>query len=260
MSSERPISEDDLHAYVDHALDAERQIEVQAYLDRHPEIRARIDGYRSHRERLREALQPVADEPIPAELNLRRLVEDHGRGRRMPVWQGVAAAMVLLAIGTAGGWSLRGTMSYEPAGIATVAQEAADAFRVYGNDHVHPVELRAADRAQLASWVTQSLQHPVTIPDLEQAGYRFMGGRVVPTAHGAAAMFMYDDDHGTRLTMLVRQMTVDRDAAMAAHAIGDIRGFTWAVNGIGYGLVGDVPTEQLQPVANEIRRQARQKI
>ena len=155
---------------------------------------------------------------------------------------------------------MRGAVSNSSAGITALAQEAADTFRVYGKDHMHPVELRANDSAQLASWVTRALQHPVTIPDLTQSGYRFMGGRVVPTAHGAAVMFMYDDDHGTRLTMLARPMTVDREAPMSERAMGDVRGYAWADKGIGYSLVGEIPSELLHPLANEIRRQAGQNV
>ncbi|WP_198082843.1 anti-sigma factor [Variovorax sp. E3] len=43
----RPILEEDLHAYVDDALDAPRRREVRDYLDHHPEARARSRPMRS---------------------------------------------------------------------------------------------------------------------------------------------------------------------------------------------------------------------
>jgi hypothetical protein len=49
------------------------------------------------------------------------------------------------------------------------------------------------------------------VPGLSQSGYRFMGGSVVATAHGAAVLYMYDNDHGTRLVMLTRLMAIDRN-------------------------------------------------
>jgi anti-sigma factor RsiW len=39
---ERPISDDDLHAFVDGLLDSERQEEVQGYLAERPEVAARV--------------------------------------------------------------------------------------------------------------------------------------------------------------------------------------------------------------------------
>lgn len=83
-----------------------------------------------------------------------------------------------------------------------------------------------------------------------------MGGRVVPTAHGPAAMFMYDDDHGERLVVLTRPMTSDQNAPMAAHSGGDVAGVSWADGGTGYSLVGPRGVDSLRPLANEIRKQA----
>ncbi|WP_120010351.1 anti-sigma factor [Teichococcus vastitatis] len=40
--SNHPITEDDLHALVDEALDAARQAEVEAYLARQPAVAARV--------------------------------------------------------------------------------------------------------------------------------------------------------------------------------------------------------------------------
>jgi anti-sigma factor RsiW len=52
------------------------------------------------------------------------------------------------------------------------------------------------------------------MPDLAASGYRFMGGRIVATAQGPAALFMYDDDRGTRLVMLARPMAADQNQPM----------------------------------------------
>jgi anti-sigma factor RsiW len=95
------------------------------------------------------------------------------------------------------------------------------------------------------------------VPDLATAGYRLMGGRVVATSHGPAAMFMYDNDHGERLVVLTRPMATDQGAPMTPQTSGDVAGFAWADGGMGYSLVGQSPTEAVRPIANEVRRQAR---
>jgi len=38
----RPITEDDLHAYVDGVLDIARNAEVAVYLDTHPDVARRV--------------------------------------------------------------------------------------------------------------------------------------------------------------------------------------------------------------------------
>jgi anti-sigma factor RsiW len=106
-------------------------------------------------------------------------------------------------------------------------------------------------------WVSDRLRQPVKVPDLSTSGYRLMGGRVVATSHGPAAMFMYDDDHGERLVMLTRPMAANQNAPMLPQSSGDVAGFAWADDGIGYSLVGHGNADTLRPIANEVHRQAR---
>jgi anti-sigma factor RsiW len=251
----RPITEDDLHAYVDRLLEPERWVEVANYLENHPEVARRVAAFAGQRDLLRAALAPVADEPLPPELNLSRIIEN--RRRRPSLLRWAVAAMLLLGIGGLGGWFARGAMPASASGLAALAQEAADSYNVYTPDHVRPVEMRASDGAQLVDWVSNRLHRRMAVPDLSMAGYRLMGGRLVATAHGPAAMFMYDDDHGERLVVLTRPMSADQNAPMTPQSKGDIASFAWADRGMGYSLVGHSTAESLRPIADEVRRQAR---
>ena len=252
----RPITEDDLNAYVDRMLEPERQAEVAAYLEAHPDVATRVAGFSKQRDLLRGALAPIAEEPLPPALNLSRIIESR-RQQRSPAWWAVAA-MLLVCIGGAGGWLLRGEMQPSSAsGLAALAHEAAYSYNVYAPDHSRPVEIRASDSAQLVQWTSNRLHQPVKVPDLTTAGYRLMGGRLIATAHGPAAMFMYDDDHGQRLVVLTRPMASDQNQQMMPHSGGDVSGFAWADGGMGYSLVGQSAPEILRPIANEARKQAR---
>ena len=254
MTSRR-ISEDDLHAYVDGLLEPERQAEVAAYLERHPDMTRRVSAFSDQRDLLRKALAPIAEEPLPPQLVLSGMIENRRR-RPPPIWWAVAA-MLMLSIGGLGGWVMRGSLQGSSGGLAALAQEAAYSYSVYAPDRVRPVEMRASDSAQLVQWVSNRLQQPVTLPDLTGSGYRLMGGRLIATSHGPAAMFMYDDDRGNRLVLLARAMRSEQSAPMAPHSGGDISGYAWADAGMGYSLVGHAAAEVLKPIANEVRRQAR---
>jgi len=252
----RPITEDDLHAYVDQALEPERRREVTAYLDDHPDVARRIGAFAGQRDLLRAALAPIAEEPLPAALNLARIIESHRRRPSRLSW--AVAAMLLVCIGSAAGWIMRGALQTSPGGLVALAQEATASYNVYAPDHERPVELHASDTAQLVQWVSGRMHRPVKVPDLATSGYRLMGGRLVATAHGPAAMFMYDNDHGSRIVVLTRLMNgTDENAPMTPQAKGDVAGFAWADGGIGYSLVGQSPPDSLRPLANEVRRQAR---
>lgn len=253
--STRPINEDALHGFVDQRLDPVRHAEVVAYLDTHPEVARRVAGYRAQREQLRAALAPIAEEPLPPELDLSRMIEDRRAPRRMSRWGMVAAAALLLSVGSTGGWMLRDMGLPASGTMMTIANEAAASYKVYAADRVRPVEIRAEDQAALALWAEAQLGLPVTIPDLAASGYRLMGGRVVPTDHGPAAMVMYDNDRGTRLVMLARPTNAAQGMPMLPYAHDGVNGYSWAENGLGYSLVGPLDEARLHPVADDARRQ-----
>ncbi|GKQ52074.1 anti-sigma factor [Bradyrhizobium sp. Ce-3] len=249
--SNRPITEDDLHAFVDRALEPEREAEVSAYLEKHADVAERIAAYADERNLLRSALLPIAEEPLPPQLNLARMLESPRRRPSSLRW--AIAAMLMLSIGGLGGWVIRGATQAPAGGLSALAQEASASYKVYASDRARPVELR--DSTELVQWVSNRLHQPVKLPDLTKSGYRFMGGRVVPTEHGPAGMFMYDDDRGDRLVVLTRPMTTDQNGPMAPLSGGDVAGFSWADGGMGYSLVGPSAAETLRPIANEIRKQ-----
>jgi anti-sigma factor RsiW len=249
----RPISEDDLQGYVDQVLEAARRAEVEDYLSNNPDEARRVERYRTQRAALRAALAPIAAEPLPPELNLARMIESHRRPRRE--WmRWAAAAAVFLCIGGAAGWSMRGVTERGTHGIVALAGEAADSYKVYAPDRVRPVEMNESDRAGLIRWASERLGRQVSVPDLSASGYRFLGGRLVATAHGPAVLFMYDDPRGTRLVLFSREMDVDRDTPMSQHARDGLEGVAWSNQGVGYTLVGP-SSSQLRPLADEVRRQ-----
>lgn len=256
----RPISEDDLQAFVDEALDPARRLEVSAYLVAHPEAAARIGAWREERKLLREALAPIAEEPLPPELDLRRMAARAKRPpsaglRRTAAFATAAAALVLL--GGWGGWTLRGLERASMAGLMALGRDAAASYAVYAPDQIRPLELRAEDRGGLAVWAAEGPGGPVAIPDLSASGYRFLGGRALTTVHGPAALLMYDGAAGNRLVMLARSMPDSEATSMRPLLLGEVGGFIWSEGGFGYSLVGEGPPEALHPLANEARRQIR---
>ena len=72
----RPIAEEELHAYVDNMLAADRLPAVLRYLQEHPEAAQQVAAYRAQREALRSAFAGVAAEPIPPRLLLERLIQE----------------------------------------------------------------------------------------------------------------------------------------------------------------------------------------
>jgi anti-sigma factor RsiW len=252
----RPITEDDLQAFVDDALAPERRGHVSEYLLTNVDAAARVAAYQEQAAALRQSLDPVADEPVPSRLNLENIAASHrattSRPGRLRL---AAAAAVLLAIGATGGWLTKGYMLPPTEGVAALALEASASYGAFAADRLRPVEVRADGSDTLQQLASATLGSSVAIPDLGASGYRLMGGRVVPTTHGAGFMLMYDDDKGNRIVMLARRMLVDQNRPMVASTAGDVNGWSWAKDGMGYSIVGSIPAENLHPVADVVRSQ-----
>lgn len=248
---ERPITDDDLHAYVDGVLDAGRRRAVEHHLARYPEAAARVATWHSVGALLREATDWKAQEPVPARLDIARLLE----ARRARRWQpaSIAASVLLaLAVGAGAGWMAHGP--HMPTGVASIAMEAAAAHRMFaaGGEFAAPYD--ASAKAELARWLSRELGHSATPPDLSNAGFRLVDGRLIATVQGPAGMYLYEGPHGQRITLFMRPMQRrDMNAPMRPMHGVDTVGYVWARNGLGYGLVTGEPMQTLRGLANEIR-------
>jgi anti-sigma factor RsiW len=251
----RLIPEEDVQGLVDGRLDPGREADVRASLDFNPETAARIRRYTKQGIALRGALATIADEPIPPELDLAQIISHRRRSRRLPWWGTAAAAIVLLCLGSGTGWLLRGMAGSSRGEVSAIAAEGSENYAVFGSDQMHPVEIHAGDREELVKWASARLQRSVAIPDLSASGYRFMGGRIVTTTHGPAVLFMYDDNDGVRLVMLVRPMTKHMNKPMTSIVNGPVSNLAWADKGMGYSLVGSATPQTLRPIADKVREQ-----
>src|SRR5262249_30954477 len=104
IDRQSPVTEDELHAYVDDELPPDRRPAVEAWLAAHPEDAARVSAGRARAEAIRARYDTLAREPVPTRLALARL-------RRMERrWTRAAAAAVLAALVVGGllGWFGRG--------------------------------------------------------------------------------------------------------------------------------------------------------
>ena len=247
-----PVGEDDLQAYVDGRLEAERLSAVEAYLTERPEIAAALERDREISRALRERLAFKAEEPIPARLRITNIREAR-RGRFAATRLRIAAVMGWLILGSAGGWLANNVLRVPPqmARVAVMADEAIAAHRTFVVEVVHPVEVRADEEAHLLQWLSKRLGTRLSAPDLTGLGYRLMGGRLLPAGAGPAAMLMYDDDQGTRLTLFIKTDEKDETSFQFVEENG-VSAFFWRDAGLGYVVSAEAPRERLMQVATAV--------
>ena len=250
-TSDQPISEYDLHAYVDGFLDPARRMSVEGYLADHPQVAERVAGWQTADETLRKAVAWRAEEPAPAALDIARAVNARSSQRWVP-WRMAASILVALTVGAGSGW-----IAHRPGpenGIASIGMEASMAQRVFAADTLHPVEFGPDEQSQLVKWVSLRLGRPIAPPDLSKSGYRFLGGRIIATEHGPGCMFLYENTAGVRVTLFVRPMQgIDMNAGMQPVQTANTSGFVWSRNGVGFGLVSNNPMSMLHEIANRVR-------
>ncbi len=254
-----PIAEEDLHAFVDGQPVPLRRAEVQRYLDANPHEARRVAAWASQREALREAFALQAAAPLPPELNLSRLIEERlQRWPRRLAWLSAASVLLALIMGGAGGWMLRAPSRPSRGALAMslLEQEGLATHLVYAADKRHPIEVGAAEPDHLAQWLSDRLSRKVSPPLLDALGYRLIGGRLLATEQGgAAALFMYEDAQGQRLSLVLRPMTRDLLAAQTDMRRGAVNGCAWIANGMGYAVIASLPDDQLDRVADQVRQE-----
>src|SRR5262249_19495644 len=84
-----PITEDELHAYVDGELPPDRMNAVAAWLADHPEQAALVTSWRLQADSIRAHFGAAVDEPVPQRLKLDQMLnQDRAAGR---CWAGTGA-------------------------------------------------------------------------------------------------------------------------------------------------------------------------
>src|SRR6266480_4329432 len=239
-----PVTEEELHAYVDGELAADRRDAVEAWLASHPEDAARVAQWRAQADAIRARFSMLASEPVPARLNLDKLA----RGARS--WRAIAAAAVVVAFlaGGAVGWMAHGASAAAPSRFDTFTAQALDAHGVYVVEVRHPVEVTGGERPHLVQWLSKRLDYELRIPELEPSGLKLVGGRLLPGPFGPAAFCMYEGPSGERFTvyssransadMQMRYITKRNDASMF-----------WSDSGLAYVVSGPLERERLLSVA-----------
>jgi anti-sigma factor RsiW len=249
-----PVSEEDLHAYVDGRLDAERRDAVDRYLRDHPDVAASITTDIFQRNALHEAFRAYAAAPTPRRLNLSGLVEERLRRRRAP-WRVAAAIMLGFGVGAGGGLWLGSRPS---TGISALTEEAAVSYAVYAVDQRRPIEIAAEHRNDMTRWLSKRLNQRVAPPNLSTLGYELLGGRLVATPSGPAALFVYESAQGKRLILYVRPMTGQSETTvMEAIDVNHLNldGCSWIERGVGYSLIADEDYARLLELSQYVRKE-----
>ncbi|MFM9923686.1 anti-sigma factor [Variovorax sp. H27-G14] len=261
-----PPTDDELHAWVDGQLAAERHGAVEHAIAHDPVVAAKIAAWHTQRDALRRLHGELLDAPVPAALlgALDRQQAPHAqRAQHAPWlrWSGMAAGVLLAFVaGWLGNvqWSTsRGSAQLAKApAVREFVHDASIAHVVYAPEKRHPVEVAASEQQHLVQWLSKRLDRPLKVPDLSTQGYTLVGGRLLPGETGARAQFMFENATGERVTLYIGTLDANAPGAVAARETafrfapeGPVPSFYWVDQGFGYALAGKLPRDVLLKLA-----------
>lgn len=240
-----PVTEDELHVYVDGELPADRLAAVEAWLASHPDDAARVATWRVQADAIRARYSALVKEPVPERLALDRIMR---RGR---AWTAIAVAATVAAFmfGGVTGWFARGVSSAPQASAYELfTTDALEAYRLYVGEVRHPVEVPGIERAHLVQWLSKRLNTRLRAPNLEEIGLKLVGGRLLPGPTGPAAFFMYEGTSGERFTLYCGS-THAVQTAMRYSSGEQTASVYWVDRELAYVMSGPPDREQLLKVA-----------
>lgn len=254
MSETHPVAEADLHAYADGLLDEAARRRVEAHLAEHPETARMVADWQAQNDGLRNAFAGYAT-TRPSDLQLVAGVKTARPPRCLAM---AAAAVLVFALGGLAGHfgpSLFGKPTPQTA-IEALPQEARNAYLIYASEVRHPVEVFADQEAHLATWLGKRLAiDDMKVPNLQTLGFKLVGGRLLPVADKPGAMFMYENETGQRITVLVGRNEDNRETSFRFASAENVETFYWIDGALGYAVTGDIPRDLLQQIAEECYRQ-----
>jgi anti-sigma factor RsiW len=253
----RDFSERDIHMVLDGELPGDERAAYDAWLDANREMKAKSVRYTADRAALRAAFAGVLDEPVPARLEKLVLGE-------LPVrpaaprsrWWLAAAAAAILAVGGLGGYfaGVDGLGREDPA-EDLLAEQAIAAHVIYAAEQRHAVEVPASDKDHLQTWLSDRVGLKVVAPDLTTQGFQLVGGRLLPAGQSKAAMLLYQDDKGERISLFVTAESAENANGIYESAKDGPQAVYWLDKGYGCAVVGSLPRERLAMVAKSAYKQ-----
>ena len=256
------FTETDIHRLIDGDLEPAAAREVQAWVESDPARSALADLYRDQGRLLHARFDGLLSEAVPAHLtraaSMAAAAGANGTAANQPWFRRFALQAVFAVVCAGAGW-LGHAWVTRPAGADTLAslpRRAAVAHAVFAPEVRHPVEVGADQEAHLVQWLSKRLATPVRAPGLTRQGFRLVGGRLLPGDDRPVAQFMYQNEGGRRLTLYVVATGPAKpgtpETAFRFEKVGAVNVFSWNEDGRGYALSGDIPREELMPIARAV--------
>ena len=252
------IDSDALHAYADGRLGDAERMAVERHLAAHPEAAAEIANWQRQNDALRALFAPAASEPIPSRLSPHRIAHTI-RFERSQSFRNIAAALVLVALGSSIGWFGRDYATPTRAASDVLIEAAVTAHTLYVKEKTRAVEV-AADAPNLMTWLSNRITTPIDAPKLTSDGFTFLGGRLLPSdpsdgLPSPAAQLMYENAEAQRLTIYITAALPDKSESWVYEKGTGADAYYWSTPSITCTVVASIPETEIRVLGHKIAQQ-----
>ena len=238
-----PPSERDLHAYVDDQLLESDRRALEHWLAAHPEVAAQVQAWQQDAQFLRASLSGALQQPANPELDpalIRRRIKQQSRRH----WASAAVLLIAVSLGGIGGWQARQATQRPMLPMA----DAMQAFRLFAQDGIMPADYNTQGSGNMQAWLDRYFNQAHRLPDLSASGFMPVSGRLLTTESGAAAMVVYEDRQGHKISFYIRPPGPENTFLPRGSRRADgLQAEYWSGAGYNYAMVSPVgqPTTQM---------------
>ncbi len=251
MTALRQLSDVEINAYADGELSGEAKEDVRLALEADEAARGVAAWRDLLGDRLHEAFDSILSEPPPAQtVRLLRPPQmwtlPRGTRRAAAAFAFAAAAA---CIGYVAGLQ---TMNSVGGTIEQVAQRAVGAHQVFASEIRHPVEVAGSDADHLAKWLGKRIGVSFTAPDINDAGFALVGGRLLAEGDRPAALLMYEDSTGRRVTLYIEKWGPDGEDSMRSMVGNGLNTYYWFDSHFACAVSSNIESGKLKVVAGRL--------
>lgn len=235
MNRTDTVTEEELHAYLDGELPPEREALVESYLRSRPDEMRRLNAY-------------YADGRKMARIFHRA---ERGAGRPSGPRQGllrVAAAIILLSLGSAAGWVARDhpLFSADP-----FVDQAMAAHAMFASSGGAPSSLPLGDEARLETTLSRELAAPMRILKLRDLGYELVAAHVFPS-RGARAVQLVYGSAGRPISIYLESRPGVRETSFRNGRRGSVTAVSWEDDNLACVISGEVEPRTLKAIGRRL--------
>jgi len=239
-----PPSERDLHAYVDHQLNEDDRRLVETFLASNTDVAAQVRAWQQDAQQLRAALSGALQQPANPALDPAMIRQRLKRQSRRHL---ATAAVLLIAVsvGGVGGWQAR-QMTFISTQLPMT--DALQAYRLIAEQGILPADYKASDNGDMQGWLDRYFTQANRLPDLAGAGFKPVSGRLLSTEQGPAAMVVYENQGGQKISFYVRPPGPKNYLLpRGSRSHGGLQAEYWSGGGYNYAMVSptDTPAAQM---------------